>query len=198
MICSEKWPTVRALRVPLCYPLEFLSVAGARLESTPSRPQLPFVPATVQPVAAREFAAICDEVDAIAAVQSIASALSTGGVVGTVGNLDTTNVSSDGLTAVISKWEPSARRTAVLQRVITTAKAVRDVRVAILKGDWEFVAASLDFEGDTAVAAGMFPVFLLLYRVVSFACVCLWQGSGSVGQSLRFAHLLQPLKVSSQ
>ena len=132
------------------------SVTGRRgsPEDVASPQTLSFVPVTVQAIALQEFTAICDEVDAISAMQALTISLSSGAMSGIVGHVDVNDMSVSALTNAVTEWEPYLRKASVIAKLVTVAKTVLDVRKAIIAGDWDFVSSLADYDGDAMLASG--------------------------------------------
>ncbi len=122
---------------------------AANAAFTPS--SLTNVPIAIPPVAAKEFACVCDEVEALVVLEDIGEAVTTGGVTGVVGRVDLSKVTTTSLNDSISKWETSFRKASVVTRTLLLSKALRDVRGAVMSRDWDAVALLLDFDGDTVL-----------------------------------------------
>ena len=105
-------------------------------------------------MAAKEFSCVCDEVEAMVVLEAIGSAVTTGGITGSIGRTNIASLSATALSECISKWETSFRKASVVTRGMQLAKTLRDVRLAVTKRDWATVTALLDFDGDAVLTAG--------------------------------------------
>ena len=117
-------------------------------------------------VSLRELQLVQDELDNRSIISALTAALSAGGPMGTVGDLQLAGVDTEGLDAAINYAKTLGCKTVEASQMVATAQLVRRLRQCLVAGDLSMARDMLDgVKGKVLAAAAADEMQLIKYEV---------------------------------
>ena len=120
-------------------------------------------------------------------VSNLTAAITKGGLSGTVGQLDISDLDVDGLSAAVKVVEDVGCKSTEAQKLLVTAKQVKKLRTAVASDTWAVVASILEESREMMIADAAVPEFLLVQdeldnRAMVSQLLAALESGGAVGE----------------